>query len=241
MTDRKKNIILSSILILFIVSSWIIYWVVILQNPNLKSWSERGTFGDMFGALNTLFSGLAFGGLIYAIFLQSRELGLQRLELSQTKEELAGQREQFMRQNFLTDYYNIINFITSHSNSVKLREKTAQGILQEDGLNTFDILLTIYIENYYNLYNDIVNENMRTKKAFNEFFQTYNTYLSPLIVALARLVELINRYNSEDKEYYLLLIDSMFSMSQKKIFKFYSIASVDDYLSKNIKLVIKLD
>jgi len=47
-----------------------------------------GTFGDMFGVVNALFSGLAFGGVIYAIFLQRRELELQRQELEWTREEL---------------------------------------------------------------------------------------------------------------------------------------------------------
>ncbi len=41
----------------------------------------RGQFGDSFGALNALFSGLAFGGVIYAIVLQRRELQYQREEL----------------------------------------------------------------------------------------------------------------------------------------------------------------
>lgn len=43
----------------------------------------------MFGAVNTLFSGLAFAGVIYAIFLQSEELALQRNELKLTRDELA--------------------------------------------------------------------------------------------------------------------------------------------------------
>src|SRR5437868_14146058 len=32
-----------------------------------------GIFGDMFGALNTFFAGLAFTGLIYTIYLQIKE------------------------------------------------------------------------------------------------------------------------------------------------------------------------
>ena len=48
----------------------------------------RGTFGDMFGAVNTLFSGLAFAGVIYAILLQRKELSLQRKELELTRGEL---------------------------------------------------------------------------------------------------------------------------------------------------------
>lgn len=35
--------------------------------------SERGQFGDMFGAINALFSGLAFGGVIYALWSQRKE------------------------------------------------------------------------------------------------------------------------------------------------------------------------
>ncbi|EMC8699338.1 TPA: hypothetical protein NIK62_003264 [Vibrio cholerae] len=49
----------------------------------------RGTFGDMFGAVNALFSGFAFLGVIYAILLQKTELKLQREELALTRDELA--------------------------------------------------------------------------------------------------------------------------------------------------------
>ncbi len=51
-------------------------------------WPTRGQFGDLFGAVNALFSGLAFAGLIYAILLQREDLALQRTELELTREEL---------------------------------------------------------------------------------------------------------------------------------------------------------
>ncbi|MEK7638956.1 MAG: hypothetical protein AAB388_02210 [Patescibacteria group bacterium] len=50
--------------------------------------SNRGLFGDSFGALNALFSGFAFLGIIYTIILQTQELGLQRKELELTRAEL---------------------------------------------------------------------------------------------------------------------------------------------------------
>lgn len=50
--------------------------------------SDRAYFGDMFGGINALFSGLAFLGVIYAIILQREELRLQRNELKMTREEL---------------------------------------------------------------------------------------------------------------------------------------------------------
>lgn len=50
--------------------------------------SDSGLFGDMFGGINALFSGLAFLGVIYAIILQREELQLQRKELELTRGEL---------------------------------------------------------------------------------------------------------------------------------------------------------
>lgn len=52
---------------------------------------ERGTFGDMFGASNALFSGLAFAGVAYAIILQRAEVAIARAGLAASQ---AIQREQ---------------------------------------------------------------------------------------------------------------------------------------------------
>lgn len=49
-----------------------------------------GPLGDSFGALNALFSGLAFAGVITALILQNREIDLQRRDLRAT---LDAQRE----------------------------------------------------------------------------------------------------------------------------------------------------
>lgn len=51
-------------------------------------WVTRGQFGDVSGTANSLFSGLAFAGLIYAILLQREDLMLQRKELEMTRQEL---------------------------------------------------------------------------------------------------------------------------------------------------------
>lgn len=49
-------------------------------------WSDenRGTFGDMFGATGSLFSGLALAGIIIAIYLQRQELEFSREELKKS-------------------------------------------------------------------------------------------------------------------------------------------------------------
>lgn len=61
-------------------------FVLIKLYPTL---AERGLAGDAFGVINALFSGLAFAGVIVAIFLQREELELQRHEIVANRAELA--------------------------------------------------------------------------------------------------------------------------------------------------------
>lgn len=77
----RKFLILSVVAIVFL---WSGNWYLLSGMSN----EARGTFGDMFGAVNSLFSGLAFLGVVYAIILQKTELSLQRKELELTRNEL---------------------------------------------------------------------------------------------------------------------------------------------------------
>ncbi len=79
-------------------------------------WTIRGTFGDSFGALNALFSGLAFAGLIVTLIMQKDELSMQREELDEAKQELRQQSIGFKKQNktlklqrFESTFFNMLN------------------------------------------------------------------------------------------------------------------------------------
>lgn len=68
---------------------WALNWVTsAFMEP-----AERGVFGDQFGAVNALFSGLAFAGVIYAISLQRHEVRMLHEELERSKEILEKQQE----------------------------------------------------------------------------------------------------------------------------------------------------
>lgn len=84
-----KKLILG-ILIVWIVFNAILF--IVFQNL-----SDSGPFGDTFGAINSLFSGLAFAGVIYTIILQNRELELQREELGLQRQELTLTRKELAR------------------------------------------------------------------------------------------------------------------------------------------------
>lgn len=61
----------------------LLYGIVVSQ-MTLGDSNERGTFGDMFGGINAVFSGFAFAGVIVTILMQMRELELTRNELKKS-------------------------------------------------------------------------------------------------------------------------------------------------------------
>ena len=115
-------IVCISTLVLWALSFFLLFW-----DTNC-----RGTFGDMFGAVNALFSGLAFSGLIVTLIMQHEELGLQRKELAQTNEELAAQREEFEAQ---TKTMKIQRFENTLFNMLSLQHDIVNSLyyLPKDG------------------------------------------------------------------------------------------------------------
>ena len=87
-----------------VIIFWGISWLVvdsIYPSNSCNYNANRGAFGDKFGFINSLFSGLAFAGIVVSIFLQRKELSLQREELIETRKE-------FEEQNFQTSLFNLI-------------------------------------------------------------------------------------------------------------------------------------
>ncbi len=89
-----------------VIILWGISWPVI--SKHFGQLNMQGTFGDSFGAVNALFSGLAFGGVIYTIILQSRELRLQREELRETRQEFKIQNNTLKLQQFENTFFNLL-------------------------------------------------------------------------------------------------------------------------------------
>lgn len=98
----KKDLALPTLLGA-VVLAWVVAFLLIYFG--IKDWSHRGQFGDMFGALNVLFSGFAFAALYFTISLQQQQLRrqdqqiqLQREDLRLQREEMAASRGELARQ-----------------------------------------------------------------------------------------------------------------------------------------------
>lgn len=95
--EKTKNgwgVLIAAVITVFVLwgLNWLLLWLYAGESD------KRGQFGDMFGSVNALFSGLAFAFLIYTIWLQREELTLQREELKLQREALEFQAQELKRQ-----------------------------------------------------------------------------------------------------------------------------------------------
>ncbi len=100
----KKTILWGIGAAVIIIALWLTTYFLLV---NLKP-DDRGTLGDMFGTVNALFSGLALAGIIFTILLQRKELGYQRDELRETREEFKIQNETLKQQRFENTLFQMI-------------------------------------------------------------------------------------------------------------------------------------
>ena len=140
--DDKLNILMAIFIAIIII--WIIS-IFILSNK-LENWTERGTFGDSFGAINSLFSGLAFGGIIYTILLQRKELKLQREEIVLTRKELKRTANAQEKANkFQYEQLRIANIPIFQYETISSGEKSFLFITNESENIAFDIDIWFFI------------------------------------------------------------------------------------------------
>jgi len=104
-----------SVAILFIIFSTVL--IVLTWPISELSVIKAGTFGDSFGVLTSLFSGLAFAGIISTILLQRKDLALTREELRESRIIADRQATHFENQAIKDDYLSIISIVDGDLNS----------------------------------------------------------------------------------------------------------------------------
>lgn len=140
-TQSKRVWPVLLIAVLCVTALWAGCWFLLRGDP------ERGTFGDMFGAINALFSGLAFAALVYTVWMQREELSLQRQELALTRGEMAGQRLEMAAQNatitrqrFENTFFELLRVHQENVASIDLRPGSgSKGVKIAEGRDCFKI------------------------------------------------------------------------------------------------------
>ena len=91
-------------------------------------------FGDSFGAVNALISGLAFAGMIVTFVLHRYELSMQRKELEAQRQEFSDQNETMRLQRFENTFFHMMELQQNIVNDLYAK-KSDKAEVKEDNPN----------------------------------------------------------------------------------------------------------
>lgn len=214
-------------IILMMITLWLFSGICISYlSPKIE---YRGIIGDMFGAVNALFSGLALCGIILSIYLQNREL--------------RAQQEEFKKQNFENTLFKMIELIRENRSEITYNYKSEPNNNQSQEKQTTEFktikgseaIAYYYYEHRNNLKNlgDLKSEE-ELKNNINTFYTPLSNKLYAYHSTIRRTMYYILSSNLEDKSIYEEILSSQFTMSEKLLFIDSELINDDPFL----KLVI---
>lgn len=206
------------VMLIMVLSFYIIF-------NNIGTWEHRGQFGDLFGAVNALFSGLAFAGLIITIRQQHKDLQLQRQAINQSKKDVNQQNETMKIERFENTFFkmlevqqSIVNDLyatDSHTEWVKQdapNGRSAKEILTKDEYRGRNLFYYVFVLCNHKLANQIFSYDtsasglsevikFRGKACFDDYMTTtmFDHYFRHLY-SILKFISL-NEWLGEEKQY----------------------------------------
>lgn len=188
MKITTSNIIIGIIIVIFlwISSGFFVHYVI--------GSSDRGTFGDMFGAINALFSGLALFGIIVSIMIQQRELKLQQEELVETRVEFKINRLTnvlFKQVEYLNTVIENASFpngnIMKFVNTMNVYDKAEEFdyIVEYVELNRIEIIaLTTRVISFMENFEDLLQHSKIDSKEVVQMKKIFRKSINPFYIEL---------------------------------------------------------
>jgi hypothetical protein len=197
-----------------------------------KGLEERGTFGDMFGAINALFSGLAFAGVIIAILLQRGELRLQREELTLTREEMQGQKEALnaqnetlKKQNFETTFFQLLTLQNDLVNAIDLVSSDVGSAAPTRGRDCFRVFYKRFRRASGEPRGESVQDAAaRINREYLDFYINHQHDIGHYFRNLYNIVKFVDRSEAVDRNLYTNLVRAQLS-SYELLLLFYNCLS----------------
>lgn len=210
---------------------WCIAWFFLsfIATPE-----ARGQFGDMFGAVNALFSGWAFVGVIVAILLQKEELELQRKELKETRKEFKDQNETMKRQRFENTFFNMMSLLNETVNSFQLNLDVHGSA---EGRDTFSLMQ----KRMHTFWEQSINHNHG--QTIQNIYETsyvgiFQGILGHYFRNLYRIIKFVDESDlkDEEKSLYVKIVRAQLS-NQELFLLFYNCAYYEEGL--NFKVYVE--
>ena len=172
----------------------------------------------MFGAVNSLFSGLAFATLIFTISLQKKELALQRDELSLTRDELRGQKEVMKSQaqnlkvqSFEGTFFQMLRLHNDILSSFDI-DINKQDHIAETGRDCFSYIIRRYLKSLkLSEFETKEGKIKRIRAVYKNIWKKHKGELGVYFRSLYTIVKFIDESDIEDKKRYTNIVRSQLS------------------------------
>ncbi len=185
---------------------WPFALVVVLWYIALKAtpcWygapNSSSEFGDMFGAINALFSGLAFAGVLVALFMQREDLRNQDKEIKKQNDTLA-------RQQFEATFFGLLKELREVESSV-----SQGGISGPVAFNEIESGFRKALTNYYK--SDETN-NAENRELLYQLFHSKNLLVLRWIRIFASAASYLPYCDKNRAGIYATLLSAMLTYRQ---------------------------
>ena len=203
----------------------------ILPNYFAVNVGDRGSFGDMFGGLNALFTGLAFAGVIYTMILQPEDLKQQSKELELTRQVLEKQQLEMIHQTttmavqrFESSFFSLLEFFGAVVEQVKSSPTYGDGFKGREALtHHFTMLKSKFSGGRSGAYVHI----------FNTYADQHRSTLGRYASTLENLFNFIQNAEVPNKILYARILESALSTSERAFL--YYLCEFDNSIENTFK------
>ncbi len=194
---------------IIIFAAWLIFFIGVIflasdlqfSIPPKMSLENLGIFGDSFNVLTSLFTGLAFAGVIISVILQTQEL-------KEARDEFRGQKEALENQEFDNKFFQMLNLLNNIKEGFSIRTGSStytkvEEVMQHLKDKFHDLFRRSYDE-------DVINGSSNEEKfayfqkEFIEFNNTYDTTFKYFFINLYQILKYIDTHQKNPitaKEY----------------------------------------
>ncbi|RIJ27391.1 putative phage abortive infection protein [Henriciella algicola] len=213
-------------LVIIAVVTILILWTLNLIIGLVPQFSAaRGTFGDVFGVSNSLFSGLALAGVIYAILLQRSEIRLAKEELKRTKKifeeqsaSLSLQNRETKKQIFENTFFQILRVFTDLTSNLDL--------VGRNEIHGKDVFRTISNElSSKAMSNRQNNRSSEYGPVFNQVYLKHQDDLGHYFRVLYNIVKFVDRSEIDDKKFYTNIVRAQLSNAELHLLLYNGLSS----------------
>jgi len=231
-----------------VLGLWVGSYYIFANCLSYLPWADRGSIGEVLGAINALFTGLAFVAVVITLYLQSRELVSSRLSLEVQK--------------FEAKYFQLVNIQNEIIKGIGNYMASDGQFIPINGRLRIVRLYDEYVQDYLKEYgaDHLASPAELIKRSYKVFFDRNQPEIGHYFRHLYNIVAFVDRtefLTFEQKRFYTKLIRAQMSshemlllfyncLSEKGITKFKAL--VERYsllehmpLDKLVPIILKLD